>query len=832
MIKSHGSASPQAFFIADAAYGDDVKSEYAITGHSGNVLRDFCKEQNLNLDNFWRSCLIKEPLPLPTVPKDKLEDMEAKLIDKYGPLLIGEINDLKPHLLIPLGERSFRFLTNLSGIRKFRGSILPPSGRFSLSSENLKVLPILGPYPYLNQEYKLRVISRIDFGKIHKYLNNDPIPDKQFNIWVARSSESLRLFFDRHYGPTLERGGFLTFDIETFLQIPICISFCFDGVESVCVPLVDSSIDFDQRTLMMGLVDRILRSPIPKVNQNIKYDWKILERWGFKVNNVVGDTMLATSTLYCEFPKNLGFLTSIYTELPYFKDEGKQFDPDKSKRDRYYLYNAKDSLATSQIYKTQKLELRELGTQYVYDNLVKIMPIYRKMEDRGIRIDRSIQNQLLGKYESLFHIEEIKIRKLLNRDYFNPLSPKQCKEVIFNELGYERVRGMTESADGTLSTSEENLLLLSVFGEARKSPNFGPLVLSSIIAARKIHKVIEILELHLHPDERFRCDYNLAGTETGRTSAGETRTSAGETTDQLIYFEDGRVKVINLGHSLQTIGKHGFMIGTETYGKDLRRMFVPSPGFTFVECDLSGAEARVDRILSGNFDLEIFDNPGIHKYTGSIIYDCPPSEIKKGTLVDGVDRYHMSKTTRHAAERNIKPDRLVMMTQRPILECRAILNKLHEGEPNIRGVFHREIVKALDQPIPCLVAPNGRRRDFFDRITQQTYNEGISFLPQAIVSDQTKFHGIGKTYSEPGIYTWAALLAESHDSALSEVKKERAIEFGLLYKKNVESEPIDFNNCTLRRNYKLTIPCEISVGDSWYENDMKEIVLETTNINK
>ena len=222
--------------------------------------------------------------------------------------------------------------------------------------------------------------------------------------------------------------------------------------------------------------------------------------------------------------------------------------------------------------------------------------------------------------------------------------------------------------------------------------------------------------------------------------------------------------------------------------------------------------------------MEIFDNPGIHKYTGSIIYDCAPGEIKKGTLVDGVDRYHMSKTTRHAAERNMGYDRLVMMTQRPLRECKLILDKLHAGEPNIKQVFHREIIKAINETM-TLVAPNGRRRDFFDRIQKSTYNEGISFLPQAIVSDQTKFCGIGKTFADKDIYRWVALLAESHDSALAEVRIGREMEYGLLYKKNVESEPIDFNKCTLKRDYQLVIPCEIYVGDSWYEGDMKEIEL-------
>lgn len=785
-------------------------------GYQSSILTDFLREQSLNLNDFWRSCLIKEE-----VPKDATDEQIKALTEKYGQLLIGEINDLKPNLIIPMGENCFNYLTGLDSIRKFRGSILPPSGQFQLAVENLKILPILGPYPFINQDYSLRVITRIDCGKISKWLNNKPIPDNTYNIWVARTSTALRAFLDRSYAKaSQDPHAFLCFDIETYLQIPICISLCFDGFESVTVPLLDQTIDRDHRTLMMEMVDKVLRSPIPKVNQNIKYDWKILERWGFVVNNVVGDTMLASSTLYCEFPKNLGFLTSIYTDLPYFKDEGKDFDPDRSKRDRYYLYNAKDSLATSQIYSQQRQEVKELGTEFVYNNLIKVMPIYRRMEDRGIRIDREKQEQLLAKYESLYHIQALKCRRLLNVDYFNPNSGKQCDWAIWDELGYTKVKGMKISKEtGRISLDEESLELLAVYGEAKRAPSTGPYVLASIIAARKVHKVIEVLELYLHPDERFRCEYNLAGTETGRSSAGET-------TDQLITFDGKKVKVINLGHSLQTVGKHGFMIDGITYGKDLRSMYVPSPGFYFVQCDLRGAEAMVDRVLSGNFDMEVFTNPGIHKFTGALVYGCKPEEIKKNVLVDGVDRYHMSKTVRHAGERNMGPDRMVMMTQRPWKECDDILKKFHAGEPKIKEVFHRDIIKAIDAGSHCLVAPNGRRRDFFDRIDKHTYNEGISFLPQAIVSDQTKFSGIGKTFSDVSMYSWSALLAEAHDGILAEVKRGRELEFGRSYKENIESAPIDFRTCTLRREYELVIPCEVEIGETWFEGDMKEVTKE------
>lgn len=822
MIKAHGSSRPAAFFVADHPHGQDFETGYALTGYAGSLLKDFCREQGLYLDDYWRTCLIKEA---PPKEDDKEQTKTKALINEYSPLLIDEIRDMKPNLIIPLGERSFQFFTNLNNIRKFRGSVLPLAGDFQLERSNIiKVLPILGPYPYLNQEYRLRVISRIDFGKIQKNLSEGPVPDNFYNIWVARSSSALRAFLDRSFKKTLDDPqGFVVFDIETYLQIPICLSFCFDGFESVCIPLVDQSIDRDNRTLMLEMVDKVLRSNIPKVNQNIKYDWKILERWGFRVNNVIGDTMLASSTLYCEFPKNLGFLTSIYTDLPYFKDEGKEFDPDRSKRDRYYLYNAKDSLATSQIYSQQKKETIELGVDWVYKKLVQIMPIYRRAEDRGLRVDDEIRTTLLAKYESLYHIQELICRRLLNQNYFNPASHKQCRWAIYDELGYKKVQGVKTNDDGQPSTDEDSLNMLLIKGEASRAPSIGPLVLSAIIAARKVHKVIEVLELPLHPDGQFRCEFNLAGTETGRSTASAT-------TDQLIVFDNNKIEVVNLGHSLQTIGKHGFMIDGVTYGKDLRSMYIPAPGYVFVECDLSGAEARVDRVLSGVFDMQVFDNPGIHKLTGSWLFDCKPEEIKKNILVDPgdgtapIDRYHLSKTFRHAGERNMGPGQAMIMTGRPFRECDRMLNKFHSFQPEIKQVFHRDVMRALDAPAHSLVAPNGRRRDFFDRIDKHTYNEGISTLPQAIVSDQTKFHGIGQTFSDPCIYTWAHFLVEQHDGALMQAKKGREMELGRLYKKNIESVPIDFRRGTLIRDYELVIPCEVSIGPNWYE--MKDVTKE------
>ena len=120
------------------------------------------------------------------------------------------------------------------------------------------------------------------------------------------------------------------------------------GRKAVVSPLLDYKLSSDEQATMLHLVLKLLRSPIRKVNQNVKFDWRKLERVGYKVNNVVGDTMLAQACLYCEFPKNLGFLTSLYTDKALLQRwEGKEFDPSKYKQEQLYLYNAKDCLATS-----------------------------------------------------------------------------------------------------------------------------------------------------------------------------------------------------------------------------------------------------------------------------------------------------------------------------------------------------------------------------------------------------------------------------------------------------------------------------------------------------
>lgn len=776
--------------IADGGSAEDMNSEYALSGYAENIYRAFCNAHHLHYDEMWRTCLIKERI--------NLQDWEANtslLTTEYKQILESEIRSINPNVLIPLSEISFQFLTGLKGIYKFRGSILPSRG--DISNRIYRVLPILGVNPYLNNEPHLKTISELDFGKVVKnqYLDT-PLTDIG-NCWVARNAESLRNFLNRN-----SNASFVVFDIETFGNIPSCISFCFDGMESVCVPLIDYTIGIDDRVLMLHEVARLLASPLPKVNQNIKFDWRKLNNVGFYVNNVIGDTMVAAGCLYAEFPKNLGFLTSIYTEMPYFKDEGKDFDPSSHSRERLYIYNAKDSLATHQIYTQQLTELSDYGTLDVYRKLINVMPTYKWMEENGILVDTVIRDTLISKYENIIEIQKIKLNKLVGY-VINARSPKKIGELIFDELGFKKIRGVK-------GTDEDSLEILAWMGEC-KSPRDGNEIIHTIVGIRKLYKVIEYLETYLHPDGRMRCEYNITGAETGRTTAGKT-------TDYYLIYEKNKIKRVNLGRSFQTIAKHGFTVEGETYGKDIRTMFVPTPGYDFVECDLSQAEARVDAVLARDYDiLDIFDTPtGIHRLTGSWVFNCSPEEIKKGLTINemgiGEDRYHIAKQVRHAGERNMMEDRLMIMIHKPKKECIQILKTFHAKQPNIREVFHKEINEVVKRD-HRLIAPNGRHRLFFGRIDDHTINEAISLLPQAIVGDLLKFAFI-PIYRD---CDYARPIVEAHDGHLAEVKKGRKEDFARLFKKNVEI-PIDFSKCSLSRPYNLIIPMEAEWSDTNWKN--------------
>lgn len=851
MIVSNGSDSAEIMVVGDYASKDDAIHGSALSGSAERVLGNFFREAGYNISRCYRTLLFKEmPAYDGKSPKQKflaLQKIQQNAVLQginYENILKDEIVAVRPNIIVPLGDLSLKYLSGYAPISNYRGSVLPlnPYLQSLIPDKTVRVIGTLSPRA-VNESFTSRVFVQLDFNKIVKLKEQIGPIEVPGQIWVCRRIEAFRNFLERHqdFFTRDPKDQFITCDIETYLGFITAISFCFDGKEAFSVPINADKTDPANALLLYIEIAKILNDVrIPKVNQNVKFDWTTTERFGLPWNNVSGDTVLGFHLLYPELPKNLGFQASIYTELPYFKDESNKkeiaFNPKLYNRDTLYLYNAKDALATWQIHRKQIDEMEEQGVLELYRNrIVPLIQIYKEIDQTGLLVDQAKKKFLLGKYRSLLSITAT---RLINRlspvmdvpdiDHMLEIIRSHVKlgYLIYDVLKFPPRYKTTEGGKKTQKTDKDTLDdLMILYGNTNKLEAVGRSILGLILSIKKLIKVIEYIKTPLHPDGTLKASYNLAGTENARSSSSKTF-------DQIIEF-DAKGKLVwplkKLGRSLQTITKHGFEIEGEVYdaaedqrfGADLRSMFIPRKGNCYVEGDSSQAEARVVAVLAEDYELlKAFDEkPKIHAKTAGLIFSIDPWSITKDFPIIpdiGMTYYDLGKRATHAANLGIGEFRLAQMTHLEIQQCREILLTVHNARPKIKNIFHNDVYEFVKRN-GYLRSPWGRIRQFFERMGPSIAKEIYACLPQSTVSDNTKFAFIPTRCRAP----WATLVYEGHDAGMAEVPIARKEEYGAIFKEEME-RPIDFSQCSLFRDIQLSIPCELSWGENWGEmEDLK-----------
>jgi hypothetical protein len=180
---------------------------------------------------------------------------------------------------------------------------------------------------------------------------------------IARDFVQLQRFFDAYKDKDI-----VSVDIEVKHAIPFCIGFAFNDWHAMSVPLLNcfkwqgqDGIADTVLAEMWRICARLLDSDIRVIGQNFKFDQRQLSRLcGMRVRNFYCDTGLLAHSLHPEFPKSLAFTTSIYTDEPYYKDEGKEFDSRRDKIERYLLYNARDAAVTFEVFSQMLSDARQL----------------------------------------------------------------------------------------------------------------------------------------------------------------------------------------------------------------------------------------------------------------------------------------------------------------------------------------------------------------------------------------------------------------------------------------------------------------------------------------
>ena len=801
-VPGKGNPSARIAIVGEAPSYEEENVLTPFVGASGRFLDQLLYDAGIKRDQCWITNVCKYMVPpnpkkgkkIPFLTRAKMVGID---INQQITELRTELYSIKPNIVICLGGTALWAMTGKKPIQVWRGSLITGMG--------FKVIATYHPAHILHQEGETKdfwnkpvMVCDLKRALKHSYDKELNLPYR--NLHVCKSSHELADFIHRH-----RDAKHPAVDIEAMKCIPICVGLAFTPQEGITVPLwnkydisemSDSELVSCWRILAQFLAEQDV------VGQNFGYDRDKIYRLGFIIRSLHSDTMLKAFCINPEIPKNLAFNTSIYTEEPYYKDEGMY----EGAVNDLLIGCARDACCTKEVDIAQQLEIDELGTNDYYRNF--ILPLHElyhfspkldAIEQVGFRVNEEFRLELMKKYIEWDEKNAFELYKLTGKN-INVNSPKQVNELLYDEFKLPLRNGVGEE-------------VLTQILASLKNPNYAKSI-ELILESRRVKKTIaSYLYSPSDFDGRMRTSYFLC-LETGRSATQQQEPPI----RPQVEYKDGKVsKKQARGMAFQTITKHGDI------GQDIRKMLIPDDGCVFLQADSSQAEARVIFLLARE-DLRLFDEHDLHALTASWFFGGTEDDYSKKKLGYESPIRFAGKTLRHAGHLGAGKRRasVELNTQARknkidirISEAKAeqALKIFHARQPNIKGVFHADIRKALENnrrlvaPVPYGInAKVGGVRIFFERWGDELFRQAFSYLPQRTVSENTKGAGLRIRKHAPEI----KILVEAHDALLFMVKESEKQAAAQLIREEFE-RPIDFSTCTLKRG-ELVIPCDIEEG--------------------
>lgn len=793
---------------------DEEEKGVPFVGKTGRKLNELLEEAGIDREQCYLTNVSKYRPPL-----DDMKRLDECGVDYEEQVqnLFKELQEVKPNIAIAFGEEALKALTGRKGITKYRGSVLPPI------YGNFKVLPTIHPSALLRQENpwerekKLQAkgiitteIVIVDLVKAKKESHTREFTTPERKLEIIKDAHALWKFLSSYSNrePAI--------DIETFKCIPSCIAIAFTPWHSASIPLLPipgcrGELRLTQSeyiAIWRTLSQFLQREDIQFIGQNIKFDIeklispaKLLHP--YIRNKVVADTSMMAGTLYPELPRKLEFLTSIFTNEPFYKDERRSFNPKKDPYETLLFYNAKDAAVTKEIKNNLDKELSDLRRSdfvhrakvdgdtftlkdFYYDYINKLHDFYMDMESEGLNVDIRRRDELISNYRSRIETIHRENVELIGSEYNARSYTKDIPRIVVELLHLPPRKGYGE---------EE---LVALLGNHTEHGSKEETVLRNILKERQAFTNSKYLEASPDADNIMRSSWNPVGTKTGRSSTHDLG-------PPLRPFDD---KPEKMGLPFQTLPKHG------PFAQAIRGIFIAPEGYVFLERDYSQAEARDSLLLADDAEnLRLFDSCDIHRLTASWIFGGNPNAKLEEPDYITEDQRFIGKVVRHAGNYGMGKRRLMLDANATALkfginikiseqEAQKILDVFHKRTPRIRAVFQRE-VRDIVQKSRILWNPYGRIRQFFGFLKDE---EIFAQLPQSTIPDSLRLAGLRIRKRAP----WLRFCLELHDAFVWKVKEDKIDEALRITQEEMEM-PIDHKYCSISRGC-LVIPTEAKVG--------------------
>jgi DNA polymerase-1 len=394
---------------------------------------------------------------------------------------------------------------------------------------------------------------------------------------------------------------------------------------------------------------------------------------------------------------------------------------------------------------------------------VPLAPVLAALEERGVKIDRPHFAKLARSFEKHLKKAEGELYELAGAE-FNPNSPVQLREILFEKLGLKPRRktktGYSTAADVLESLAEEHPLP------------------AKILAYRELAKLkntyVDVLPTLADREGRVHTTFNQAATSTGRLSSADP--------------------------NLQNIP-----IRTDL-GAEIRKGFVPGDGLVFLSADYAQVELRILAHIADDPGLQkaFAEGRDIHAATAAELFDVP---------FDGVSREQrtLAKAINFGLAYKMGPRRLARETGLSVKEAEAYIEKYFTRYPGVRRYIDEQIERAHREGYVHTVL--GRRRYLPDiasddnRVRAAAERFAVNMPIQGSAADILKLAMVALDRRLRGGKLEAWMLLTIHDELLFEVAPRGADEL-----KEIVREEM-----TGVLDLKVPLQVHIGVGPNWLE---------------
>lgn len=411
-VKASGPKNAQLAAIGMAPAKWELGIGRPFSGPSGKELDEALWASKIARDKVYVTNLVSF-----FIDDNDLYSVSEEILERERQRVFTELEEVKPNCLLimgaqtlvllmegyvgPFGSKSQKKASEKWGITKWRGSIVTlkmPSGRLQ------KCVVAMHPAVYLRGQWKWKPIYK--YIDVPRAVTQSSFPEVKLTQRTAITGPSFRTACEwLHH---MNQQEWVSIDYEGRSHIT-CLGSGSTANEALCIPLSrvgsPSYWSLSEEVHLWQLWSKLLQNPnVKKIAQNAPFEWFKSWMYGIYPNPLGLDTMHAHHCLYPDFGgitdewssrkrdidnpgHGLAFITSQYTDQPFYKDDGRHWTPDLGEI-KFWEYNCIDVMVTFEAAMKMMAELKAAGLweTYIKKYHGEFEPSIR-MEWYGVQID-------------------------------------------------------------------------------------------------------------------------------------------------------------------------------------------------------------------------------------------------------------------------------------------------------------------------------------------------------------------------------------------------------------------------------------------------------------